>query len=187
MTWHLKCREDVDEVIHPAASEAWKHFDETYPTFAEEPRNVRLGLCTDGFNPFGCSTTPYSCWPIFLIVYNLPPELCMKSEHIFLALIIAGPKSPGKYIDIMLWPLIDELKELWRNGVETYDSFRQQNFIMKATLLWTITDFPSYGMLFGWSTHEKLSCPYCMENTKAFQLQYGRKTLFFDCHRQFLP
>ncbi|GLU15839.1 hypothetical protein SLE2022_322980 [Rubroshorea leprosula] len=58
---------------------------------------------------------------------------------------------------------------------------------MKVALLWTISDFPGYGMLSGWSTHGKLSCPYCMENTKAFQLQYGRKTPFFDCHRQFLP
>ncbi|GLT26241.1 hypothetical protein SLA2020_013230 [Shorea laevis] len=187
MTWHLKCCEDADEVIHPAGIEAWKHFDETHPTFAEEPRNARLGLCTDGFNPFGYSATPYSCWPVFLIVYNLPPELCMKLEHIFLAMIIARSKNPRKNIDVMLRPLIDELKELWTNGVETYDSFRQQNFIMKAALLWTISDFPSYGMLSGWSTHGKLSCPYCMENTKAFQLQYGRKTSFFDCHYQFLP
>ncbi|GLU06904.1 hypothetical protein SLE2022_238890 [Rubroshorea leprosula] len=125
MTWHLKCREDADEVIHPAGSEAWKHFDETHPTFADEPRNFRLDLCTDGFNPFGCSATPYSCWPVFLTVYNLSPELCMKSEHIFLAMIIAGPKSPGKNIDVMLRPLIDEIKELWTNGVETYDSFKQ--------------------------------------------------------------
>ncbi|GLU04010.1 hypothetical protein SLE2022_211770 [Rubroshorea leprosula] len=50
MTWHLKCSDDSDEVIHPASSQAWKHFDETYPTFAVEPRNVRLGLCTDSFN-----------------------------------------------------------------------------------------------------------------------------------------
>ncbi|GKV00614.1 hypothetical protein SLEP1_g13280 [Rubroshorea leprosula] len=43
MTWHLKCREDANEVIHLAGTEAWKHFDETYTTFAKEPRNVRLG------------------------------------------------------------------------------------------------------------------------------------------------
>ncbi|GKU98662.1 hypothetical protein SLEP1_g11635 [Rubroshorea leprosula] len=64
MTWHLKCREDADEVIHSAGSEAWKHFDETHPTFVDEPRNVKLGLYTDGFNPFGYSATPYSCWPL---------------------------------------------------------------------------------------------------------------------------
>ncbi|GLT26338.1 hypothetical protein SLA2020_014160 [Shorea laevis] len=179
--------DDSDEVIHPAGSEAWKHFDKTYPIFAEEPRNVRLGLCTDGFNPFGPSGSAYSCWPVFLTVYNLPPELCMNSEHIFLSMIIAGPKSPGKNIDILLRPLIDELNELWTNGVETYDSFRKQNFIMKAALLWTVSDFPGYGMLSGWSTHGRLSCPYCMENTKAFQLQFGRKISFFDCYRQYLP
>ncbi|GLT30188.1 hypothetical protein SLA2020_050030 [Shorea laevis] len=86
MTCYLKCCEDADEVIHPVGSEAWKHFDETHPTFAKELRNVRLGLCTDGFNPFGCSAIPYSCWLIFLTVYNLPPELCMNSEHILLDL-----------------------------------------------------------------------------------------------------
>ncbi|GKV36689.1 hypothetical protein SLEP1_g44791 [Rubroshorea leprosula] len=138
MTWHLKCSDDSDEVIHLVGSQAWKHFDETYPTFAAEPRNVRLGLCTDGFNPFGPSASAYSCWPVFLTVYNLPPELCMNSEHIFLSMIIAGPKSPGKNIDVLLRPLIDELNELWTNGVETYDNFRKQNFIMKAALLWTV-------------------------------------------------
>ncbi|GKC15167.1 S-adenosyl-L-methionine-dependent methyltransferases superfamily protein [Tanacetum coccineum] len=33
--------------------EAWKDFDTKYPDFATEPRNVRLGLAADGFNPFG--------------------------------------------------------------------------------------------------------------------------------------
>jgi hypothetical protein len=36
--------------------------------------------------------------------------------------------------------------------------------------MWTINDFPAYGMLSGWSTHGKLACPYCMENNKAFTL-----------------
>ncbi|GLT27570.1 hypothetical protein SLA2020_025570 [Shorea laevis] len=102
-----------------------KHFNETCPKFVEKPRNVRLGLCTNGFNPFGCFATPYSCWPIFLNVHNLPLELCMKSKHIFLALVILRPKSPRKNIDVMLRPPIDELKELWTNSIETYDSFRQ--------------------------------------------------------------
>ncbi|GKV21414.1 hypothetical protein SLEP1_g31397 [Rubroshorea leprosula] len=122
MTGHLKCREDVDEVIHLANSEAWKHFDGTHPTFVEKPRNVRLGLCTNGFNPFGCFATPYSWWPVFPIMYNFPPKLCVKSEHTFLAMIIDEPKSLGKNIDVMLRPLIDELKELWTNGIETYDN-----------------------------------------------------------------
>ncbi|GKU96446.1 hypothetical protein SLEP1_g9679 [Rubroshorea leprosula] len=45
MTWHLKCCGDTDEVIHPAQSEAWRHFDQIHPSFKREPRNVRLEMC----------------------------------------------------------------------------------------------------------------------------------------------
>ncbi|GLU03666.1 hypothetical protein SLE2022_208540 [Rubroshorea leprosula] len=152
-----------------------EHFDRTYPDYASDPRNVRLGLCIDGFTPFGHAAAPYSCWPVFLTVYNLPPSMYMKPESIFLSLIIQGPQSPV--------PLIDELKELWYNRVQTYDSFRHQHSIMRAALMWTITDFPIYGMLSGWSTHGRLSCPYCQENSKAFHLPNGRKISYFDCHR----
>ncbi|XP_019057446.1 PREDICTED: uncharacterized protein LOC109116462 [Tarenaya hassleriana] len=42
-------------------------------------------------------------------------------------------------------------------------------------------------MLSGWSTHGRLACPFCMEETEAFQLRHGRKSCWFDCHRRFLP
>ena len=53
--------------------------------------------------------------------------------------------------------------------------------------MWTINDFPAYGMLSGWSTHGKLACPYCMENNKAFTLANRGKASFFtvtvaSCH-----
>ncbi|GLU21146.1 hypothetical protein SLE2022_373070 [Rubroshorea leprosula] len=113
--------------------------------------------------------------------------MCMRPEFTFLTLVIAGPKSPSKNIDVFLRPLIEDLKMLWSTGVETYDSYRKQNFIMQAMLMWTITDFPGYGMVAGWSTHGQLSCPYCMEMTQSFYLENGRKPCFFYCHRQFLP
>ena len=82
---------------------------------------------------------------------------------------------------------MDELKVLWDDGVTTYDAHKKQNFNMKTVVLWTISDFPTYGMLSGWSTHEKLACPYCMEDSKAFRLTHGRKPCWFECHRRFLP
>ena len=63
MTWHQ---------AHD--SEAWKRFNSVHPDFSAKSRNVRLGLCTDGFNPFRPFAAPYSCWPVILIIYNLPPE-----------------------------------------------------------------------------------------------------------------
>ena len=62
---------------HPADAEAWKDFDRQHPMFAMDPRNVRLGLATDGFNPFGNMSTAYSMWPVILMPYNLPPWKCM--------------------------------------------------------------------------------------------------------------
>ncbi|GJS31282.1 hypothetical protein Tco_0491902 [Tanacetum coccineum] len=94
----------------------------TWHATEEKPRNVRLGLAADGFNPFGNLSQAYSMWPVILTTYNLPPWLCMKESSFMLTLLIPGPKSPGKDIDVYLRPLIDDLKVLWAlKGVETID------------------------------------------------------------------
>jgi len=75
-------------------------------------------------------------------------------------------------IDVYLEPLIDDLNKLW-SDIWTYDVSRNQNFLMRATLIWTINDFPAYEMLSGWSTHGRLACLHCMKHTKSFTLNYG--------------
>jgi hypothetical protein len=57
---------------------------------------------------------------------------------------------------------------------------------MRAALMWTINDFPAYGMVSGWNTHGKLACPYCMQHNKTFTLTNGGKASFFYCHRHLL-
>ena len=44
---------------HPADGEAWKHFDSVFGWFAKDARNMKLGIATDGFNPFGNMTSSY--------------------------------------------------------------------------------------------------------------------------------
>ncbi|XP_028076527.1 uncharacterized protein LOC114278638 [Camellia sinensis] len=63
MRWHNEKRVDDDLLRHSADGEAWKDFDKQHPTFFDDSRNVRLGLATDGFNPFGNMSTSYSMWP----------------------------------------------------------------------------------------------------------------------------
>ncbi|WMV08697.1 hypothetical protein MTR67_002082 [Solanum verrucosum] len=133
-----------------------------------EPRNVRLGLCSDGFTPFSNNASPYSCWPVFLTPYNLPPEMCMTSPYVFLSCVIPGPRNPKSLIDVYLQPLIDELKQLWFEGVLTYDISNKQNLIMRASLMWTINDFPAYGMLSGWMTAGKLALMDVKGKTKDY-------------------
>ena len=112
MRWHaIECPKD-EFMRHPSDSPAWKHLDNLYPDFASEIRNVRLGLASDGFNPFGKMRQDHSTWPVVLSVYNLPPWMCMKQPNLLLSLLIPGPRSPGKEIDVYMRPLIDELNEL---------------------------------------------------------------------------
>jgi hypothetical protein len=82
MTWHsenYEQRKRSGELRHPSDGLAWKHFDQVNPDFASEPRNVRLGLCSDGFTPYTqVSATSYSCWPVIVTSYNLPPEIHLE-------------------------------------------------------------------------------------------------------------
>ncbi|KAJ0585549.1 putative Transposase-associated domain-containing protein [Helianthus annuus] len=82
MTWHHDHKTKEGSMAHPSDGMAWKHFDSENPDFAKEIRNVRLGLCTDGFNPNNSNSIPYSLWPVFLTIYNLPPWMSMKDSFI---------------------------------------------------------------------------------------------------------
>ena len=134
--------------MHSSDGDAWKALDTFDLDFAAEPRNVRIGLATDGFTPFGQMASSYSCWLVFVIPYNLPPALCMKYEFIFLCLIIPGPDYPGKKLNVMLKPLIEELKELWK-GVKAYDVFKRPKFNLRVAYLWSVHDFPASIYFFG--------------------------------------
>ena len=175
MRWHKEGLVEDGKIRHPANSMAWKHVDQQFEDFALDPRNVRLGLASDGFNPFGVLNVTYTTWPVILIPYNLPPWLCLKQSFWMMSMLIPGPKSLGNNIDVCLQPLIDELKDLWLKGVQTWDAKVKKNFTLRAVLLWTINDFPAYGMLSGWSTKGKFACPYCNKDIDYLWLKYGSK------------
>ena len=48
----------------------------------------------------------------------------------------------GNDIDVYLQPLIRELKELWYDGIDTYDFSKREMFKMHLALMWTISDYP---------------------------------------------
>ena len=123
MKYHKYRTVDEGVLSHPADGEEWKEFDKTYPDFAADFRNVRLGLATDGFPQYSNATsTIYSVWPVVLLVYNLPHTMCMKDPYIFMTLLVPGPNDPGKNLNVYLRPLIDELINLWQVSVHTFDA-----------------------------------------------------------------
>jgi len=148
MRWHHTYRPRDRKLRHPADGLAWKEFDNRYKGFASDLRSVRLGLASDGFNPFCTMSTTYSTWPVILIPYNLRPWLCMKQTSFILSMIIPGEKGPGNDIDVYLQPLIHELNMLW-NGIDAYDAFAKEHFTLQAALYSATNYFPAYANLSG--------------------------------------
>ncbi|XP_021806554.1 uncharacterized protein LOC110750522 [Prunus avium] len=162
MRWHEKKRVDDDVMRHPVDGEAWKEFDRTFPEFAVDPQNVRLGLATDGFNPYRVLNQHHSTWPIFILPYNLPPRKCMKKEYMMMTVLIT--EDPG--------------------SVRTYDKFTGKMFTLLAAVMWTVNDFPAYAMVSGWSTKGYMACPVCKEDVTSGW--HAGKVCYLG-HRRWLP
>ena len=186
MTWHKKgVRYNPDKMVHPSDGESWKNFDRIHRDKANEARNVRIALATDGFNPYGMVAASYSCWPVFVIPLNLPPGVLFQRQSIFVSLII--PEHPGNKMSVYMEPLIDDLVKAWDEGVWTYDRATKTNFRMYVWYQFSLHDLPAYGIFCGWCTHGKFPCPTCKAALQFIWLRKGGKYSSFDKHRQFLP
>ncbi|WVZ76715.1 hypothetical protein U9M48_024667 [Paspalum notatum var. saurae] len=156
--WHkLKKKPVENELSHSTDGEAWKDFDKKYEWFAEDARNIRLGLATYGFNPFGKMSASYSMWPIFLIPYNFPLWECMEQSNFMMCLLIPGKESLGKDIDLFLEPLIEELLELWR-GVSILDALTGKSFDLHVAVIWCIHDYIALNTLSSRVTRGYYAC-----------------------------
>ena len=112
-------------------------------TYFQDPRDVALGLSTDGYGVFthGQSTA----WPIILFNYNLPPETRFHSDNLLPLGIIPGPNKPAD-MDSFLIPLAEELFQL-AAGVKAYDILTGSYFTLRAFLLVVFGDLPAVSML----------------------------------------
>ncbi|KAG7556924.1 hypothetical protein ISN44_As11g029270 [Arabidopsis suecica] len=171
---------------HPVDSLTWVQVNDKWPEFAAEARNLRLGLSTDGMNPFSIQNTKYSTWPVLLVNYNMAPTECMKAENIMLTMLIPGPTAPSKNIDVYL-QLIDDLKDLWNEGMVVYDSFKKESFTLRAMLLWSITDYPALGTLAGCKMKGKQACNVCGKDTPHRWLKFSRKHVYMGNRRRLRP
>ena len=102
LTWHENKRIRDGKLCNSANSPAWQLIDKKWPNFAQEPRNLRFALSSDGINPHNTLSTTYSCWPVTLITYNLPPWLCMERKFMMLSLLISGPKQLENGINVYM-------------------------------------------------------------------------------------
>uniref|UniRef100_A0A151UHT1 Uncharacterized protein n=1 Tax=Cajanus cajan TaxID=3821 RepID=A0A151UHT1_CAJCA len=67
--------------------------------------------------------------------------------------------------------------------VRLFRDYSCQNFSIACALLWTINDFPTYEMLFRWSTKGLLACPCYNIETHSCYLKNCHKPCFIGHHR----
>jgi hypothetical protein len=168
---------------HPANGEAWQDFDREFLDFVKDARNLRLGLATDNFNPFSEKNTKYCTWPMFMVLYNLPPWECMEESNFMMALLILGLASPKKDFDLFLEPLVEDLLELWF-GVRVYDRLSGKMFNLRVVVLWCIQDYPALSTLLGHTTKGYFACIHCNKNRRSYNL---RSKIGYFGHYHFLP
>nr|GFA93097.1 hypothetical protein [Tanacetum cinerariifolium] len=78
-------------------------------------------------------------------------------------------------IDVYLSHLINDMKTLWKPGVEMYDAYMKEKFHLHAMIFCTINDFPAYNNLSGYSTKGKQACPICEDETSSQWLDNCKK------------
>ena len=160
--------------------------------FGRDPRDIHLGLAVDGMNPYSEKRSTLSLTPVIVFNYNLPPWMVTKNNFVMLCLLIpTGLSLTGLNFDVFIQPLVDELQLLWsRRGVITRDARATMGmayFKMRVVLMWTLHDFPAYGLISGLTTAGFKGCPVCGPHTSSRRSRILRKNVCCNCHRKYLP
>jgi hypothetical protein len=90
-------------------------------------------------------------------------------------------------MDVYLQPLIEELQILW-NGVKAFDVSSKESFNLQAMCIWSVHDFPMYGLFVGCVTKGHVECPpYGLAIDFHFSKKLKKKKKIFYCNRRYLP
>ena len=172
-------------------------------TYFSDPRDIALGLATDGVNPWRRRKSTF--WPILLYNFNLPPEERSHDDNAICVGEVPGPEKP-KDMDSFLYPAVQELLKL-SVGVRAYDVIEEEVFILRAYLLTVFGDIPAVSMLLRMKGHNARSpcrlcmiqgiwipnsrttthyVPLCRKNLQTGQMDYDPANLPARTHEQFM-
>ena len=195
--WHFFNKSIDGRMRHTADSPQWNFVNtELEPEagndmFGRDPRDIHLGLALDGMNPYSEKRSTQSLTPVIAFNYNLPPWMVTKKYFVMLCLLIPTKLSlTGSNFDVFIQPLVDELQQLWScEGVLTRDARAHMGmplFNLRAVLMWTLHDFPAYGLISGLTTKGFKGCPVCGPHTISRRSKILRKNVYCNSHRRFL-
>lgn len=100
-----------------------------------------------------------------------------------LSLLISRPSQLGNDIDVYLAPLVDDLRKMWDEGVSVFNAHKNEMFTLRATLMWTVNDFPAYGNLSGYKNKGKKACPIFIDDMPSMRLDHSHKEVYLRTRR----
>jgi len=102
------------------------------------------------------------CWIYIWILLNLSPTECYKKNRVFVSSFIPGPNNP-KNIDSFLFPGLQHLVSLQKEGLQIWDAALQHEVKSKVFLALITTDGPGMMHITGMvGYHGKHGCClYC--------------------------
>ena len=127
----------------------------------------------------------YSMWPVLVTPYNQAPWTCTDQLNCMMALLIPGPKSPGKDFDVFMQPLIEDLQKLCK-GVPTRDVLepKKQPFQLRSAVMYCTHDYPALGTMSGRVTSGYNACVHYDKEQLAVRII---NKICYIGHRRFLP
>ncbi|WVZ75912.1 hypothetical protein U9M48_023930 [Paspalum notatum var. saurae] len=161
--WFCERTKDDEKLSHLADATQWQRFDELYPEFTKDPRNVR--------------NSTNSTWPVILSIYNLSSWLCQKRKYAMLCGLIQGPKQPGIDIDVFLAPLMEDMAKLWNDGVKMTDSLTKKDFTLRGMILTMINNCHANFSLSG-QIKGKKGCLSYLDATASEYLDGSKKVVY---------
>ena len=168
---------DMTNIFHAAFM---KKFDgpQAGKLFIDRGDKVRLAFViqTDFFNPNGTRKRGNhdSIGIISLVNLNLPEDIRLCPEHIFLAGIIPGPREPEKeQISHFLRPIVDECVIGWDRGIHLSKTASSPDTgrTVEVALVISVNDLPAARKVSGTAGHNSdFYCTVCD--------CYGRETMY---------
>ena len=103
-------------------------------TYGELKMDIFLALTCNGISVHKgirvChSKTEYVCFPLELIILNLPPEIQTQDQYVYSLSVIPGPHKL-KHLDSFCWPFYQECLHRLQ-GIQTYHTIDHQCFPLR--------------------------------------------------------
>src|ERR1700733_177505 len=142
--------------------------------YFSDPRDIALGLSTDGFCPF--RRRKATVWPLLLFNYTPPPETRFHKGNKLDLGTIPGPNKP-KDFDSFAWPVFEELMRL-QHGIRAFDVLADEFFLLRAYLLLVFGDMPAMSMVMRMTGHNGFS-PCRMCNILGVRIPNSTNTIYY--------